>query len=172
MDKVANASIKAFGQSPEADNVPTSEESVFILTAGQLKDLIKEAIQPLQDEVSQLKATVAAQGEKIAASENWQNTLSDNQGIQLQLINSLRDEVYHRKDRQTATDTERILKMEKLCIDAPKHEISLPELRGRLGIDKSVLSRLLKKMGRDRFYLRKSSLDKRIRYLCLRPEAR
>ena len=46
------------------------EESVFILTSSQLQDLIKEAIQPLQDEISDLKATVANQNERITALES------------------------------------------------------------------------------------------------------
>jgi hypothetical protein len=69
MSEIALAKINSFGQSPEADHVPPSEEAVFIFTSSQLKDLIKEAIQPLQDEVMQLKATMAAQEEKIAALE-------------------------------------------------------------------------------------------------------
>jgi len=73
MDKVALAEINSFGQSPEADHVPTSEESVFVLTSSQLSALIthavEKAVQPLQDEVSQLRATVATQEEKITALE-------------------------------------------------------------------------------------------------------
>jgi len=42
------------------------------LTSGQLQDLIAHAIQPLQDELSDLKATVATQNEKIASLESTQ----------------------------------------------------------------------------------------------------
>jgi hypothetical protein len=72
----------------------------------------------------------------------------------------------------TATETDRIERIEKLCTDAPGHTISLSEIRGRLGIDKSVLSRLLKKIDREKFFLRKASHDKRVRYLWLRPVVR
>jgi hypothetical protein len=95
MDTVANASIKAFGQSPKADFVPPSEEPVFILTSGQLQELISQAvekaIQPLQDEVSQLRATIATQDEKIASLEARIGLQEDNGLIQLRLIGQLRD---------------------------------------------------------------------------------
>lgn len=160
MNEVAIASINTFGPSPKA-----GFESLITLTYGQLQDLIvqavQEAIQPLQDEVSQLR-------EEITSLEATQDTLSDNQLIQLRLIHELKD----KSNGPTDTEKERVERIEKLCSDAPNHEISLSEIRGRLGIDKSVLSRLLKRINGDKFYLRKSTLDKRIRYLCLRPKVR
>jgi DNA-binding MarR family transcriptional regulator len=160
LNEVAIASINTFGPSPKA-----GFESLITLTYGQLQDLIvqavQEAIQPLQDEVSQLR-------EEITSLEATQDTLSDNQLIQLRLIHELKD----KSNGPTDTEKERVERIEKLCSDAPNHEISLSELRGRLGIDKAVLSRLLKRINGDKFYLRKSTLDKRIRYLCLRPKVR
>jgi len=160
LNEVAIASINTFGPSPKA-----GFESLITLTYGQLQDLIvqavQEAIQPLQDEVSQLR-------EEITSLEATQDTLSDNQLIQLRLIHELKD----KSNGPTDTEKERVERIEKLCSDAPNHEISLSEIRGRLGIDKSVLSRLLKRINGDKFYLRKSTLDKRIRYLCLRPKVR
>jgi hypothetical protein len=69
MEEIALASLNTFGILPKADIVPPSEESVFILTFGQLQDLIKEAIQPLQDRIGSLEARIIAQDEKIAALE-------------------------------------------------------------------------------------------------------
>jgi hypothetical protein len=89
MSEIATASINTFGISPKADIVPPSEESVFILTSSQLQDIIKETIQPLQDEISDLKATVANLQEDITALEATQDTQADNQLIQLRLINKL-----------------------------------------------------------------------------------
>ena len=136
-------------------------EQLITLTYGQLVQAVQEAIQPLQDEIAQLR-------EEITSLEAAQDTLSDNQLIQLRLIHELKD----KSNGPTDTEKERVERIEKLCSDAPNHEISLSELRGRLGIDKAVLSRLLKRINGDKFYLRKSTLDKRIRYLCLRPEVR
>ena len=164
MTNLANASINTFGSSPKA-GFESHSEQLITLTYGQLQDLIvqavQEAIQPLQDEVSQLR-------EEITSLEATQDTLSDNQLIQLRLIHELKD----KSNGPTDTEKERVERIEKLCSDAPNHEISLSEIRGRLGIDKSVLSRLLKRINGDKFYLRKSTLDKRIRYLCLRPKVR
>jgi hypothetical protein len=70
MEVVDTAQINSFAPiAAQTEFVPPSEESAFILTASQLKDLIKEAIQPLQDEFMELRATVARQEEKIAALE-------------------------------------------------------------------------------------------------------
>jgi DNA-directed RNA polymerase sigma subunit (sigma70/sigma32) len=106
MDNVALAKINSLS-SPvmRADSVPPSEEAVFILTADQLKDLIKEAIQPLQDEVSQLRATVERQDEKITALEARVTLQEDNSLIQLRLINGLREDVHKEKPAPAPTKT-------------------------------------------------------------------
>ena len=160
MTNLASARINTFGPSPKAGFESPSEQ-LITLTYGQLVQAVQEAIQPLQDEIAQLR-------EEITSLEATQDTLSDNQLIQLRLIHELKD----KSNGPTDTEKERVERIEKLCSDAPNHEISLSELRGRLGIDKAVLSRLLKRINGDKFYLRKSTLDKRIRYLCLRPKVR
>lgn len=163
MTKLAIASINSFGPAPKA-----GFESPYVTVPSAFLEELIGAIQELKDEVSDLRGIIANQEEKIADLAATQETQADNQLIQLRLINQLREETA--REEPTATESERIERIEKLCTDAPKHEISLSELRGRLGIDKAVLSRLLKRLDRDRFYLRKSTLDKRIRYLCARPE--
>ena len=95
MSEIASASINTFGPSPKAAFVPPSEESVFILTSGQLQNAItkavQEAIQPLKTEVESLKAVVASQDEKITVLEARVSLQEDNGLIQLRLINDLRD---------------------------------------------------------------------------------
>jgi DNA-directed RNA polymerase sigma subunit (sigma70/sigma32) len=94
MDKVALAKINSFASTAtRADFVPPSEEAVFIKVC-QLQEIITKALQPLQDEVRDLKATVARQDEKIAALEATLDTHADNSLIQLRLINSLREDVH------------------------------------------------------------------------------
>ena len=66
MDTLSTARINSFGLEPEADVLP-SEDPIFVLTSSQLRQIIADALQPLQDEVSELKATVASQGEEIRA---------------------------------------------------------------------------------------------------------
>lgn len=63
MQEIAMASINSFGNSPKAD-APPSEDSIFVLTSGQLRQIVTQAV---QDELSELKATVATQGEEIRA---------------------------------------------------------------------------------------------------------
>ena len=92
MSEIASARINTFGISPKADFVSPSEQ-LITLTIGQLQDLITRAIQPLQDEVETLKATVTRQDEKITALESTQETQADNQHIQLRLIHELREAI-------------------------------------------------------------------------------
>jgi hypothetical protein len=100
MIEVAKA-INTFGTSPKADFVPPSEEAVFILTASQLQAIIFQAIQPLQDEVRELRATVARQDENIAALEATQETQAENQLIQLRLIGQLREATTQRPEEDS-----------------------------------------------------------------------
>jgi hypothetical protein len=159
-----------------------SDEAITI-SVSQLQELIKgaveQAIQPLQDRIEALDATVANQGEEIASLRSTVTSLEslqeqDTTRICLDIAHDRRRlaKLENAKEEPTDTEKERIERIEKLCSDAPNHEISLSELRGRLGIDKAVLSRLLKRINGDKFCLRKSTLDKRIRYLCLRPGVR
>jgi hypothetical protein len=93
MSEIANARINTFGTSPKADFESPSEEAVFIKVC-QLQEIITKALQPLQNEVRDLKVTVARQDEKIAALEATLDTHADNSLIQLRLINSLREDGY------------------------------------------------------------------------------
>ena len=101
MSEIASASINSFGISPKSNFVSPSEEAFFILNSGQLREIITKALQPLQDAVRDLKATVARQDEKIAALEATLDTHADNSLIQLRLINSLREDV-HQAPKSTA----------------------------------------------------------------------
>ena len=65
MDNVATASLNNLRVS-EAE-VPPSEDPIFVLTASQLRQIITDALQPLQDEVMELKATVASQQAEMAS---------------------------------------------------------------------------------------------------------
>jgi len=91
MSEIASARINTFGTSPKADIVPPSEEAVFINVC-QLQEIITKALHPFQDEVRDLKATVARQDEKIAALEATLDTHAENSLIQLRLINGLRED--------------------------------------------------------------------------------
>jgi DNA-directed RNA polymerase sigma subunit (sigma70/sigma32) len=100
MSGIALAKINSFGISAKADFESPSEDAVFIKVC-QLQEIITKALQPLQNEVRDLKATVARQDEKIAALEATLDTHADNSLIQLRLINSLREDG-HKAPESTA----------------------------------------------------------------------
>ena len=139
MEVVDTAQINSFGIPPKTNFVSPSEEAVFILTDSQLKVLIKEAIQPLQDEVSQLRATVDRQGEMIAALEATQDTQADNQLIQLRLINDLR-EATKKEPQPLQKDRGDIL---RALIAANGGKMLAKDARQKMRMDKGNFSRLL-----------------------------
>ena len=138
MIEVARA-INTFGPSLKDAFVPPSEEPVFILTSGQLQDLIKEAIQPLQDEVSLLQATMTAQDEKIAALESTQNTQADNQLIMLRLINNFR-ETTKKEPQPTQKDRAEIL---RALLAANGGKMLAKDARQKMHLSRSRFSELL-----------------------------
>ena len=107
MVEIALAKINTFGTSPKADFESPSEEAVFILNSGQLREIITKALQPLQDEVRDLKAAVARQDEKIADLEATLDTHADNSLIQLRLINSLREDGHKAPESATPVLTKK-----------------------------------------------------------------
>ena len=75
MSEIALAKINSFGTtSPKADARPSSEqEPIFVLTGSQLQEIISRAILPLQDEVGELKATIARLQEDIASLKSTEH---------------------------------------------------------------------------------------------------
>ena len=72
MSEIALANINTFAHVAEQADVSPSEP-IFVLTGSQLQEIITRAIQPLQDEVSQLKVTIARQQEDIASLKSTEN---------------------------------------------------------------------------------------------------
>ena len=103
MTKLASASINTFGPSPKAGFESPSEQ-LITLTYGQLQDLIvqavQEGIQPLQDEIAQLR-------EELASLDKVQDTLSENQLIQLRLIHELKEKVNQESPAHTKKTTKK-----------------------------------------------------------------
>jgi uncharacterized coiled-coil protein SlyX len=178
MDNVALARINTFGPSPKADSVPPSEQTVS-LSYGQLHDFIKEAveqaIQPLQDRLEALDATIANQGEEIASLrstvaslEKDRDILSENQFIQLKLINDLREQV--NKKAPGKTETSRAEKIEKYLASRPDHKATFETLKGHLGIDNDLLGIAIKSLlPSGKYAIIKTPGDKRKRTLVMLP---
>ena len=77
MDNVASARINNFGPALKVDVQP-AEESVFVLTSSQLREIIaqavKEAIQPLQDRIESLENRMSELQSKVASQESLQES--------------------------------------------------------------------------------------------------
>jgi len=86
MMDIVQTSLKAF---------PVDKDQLVTLTYEQLQELVTQvvtkAIEPLQDQLSDTRAIVDRQTEKITTLESTVNTLSDNQFIQLKIIHDLRE---------------------------------------------------------------------------------
>lgn len=167
MSEIATARINSFGPSPKADVTP--EEFIFVLTSSQLRQIITEALQPLQDEVLQLRATVARQDKKIASLESTQDTLGENQLIQLQLIHKLREADKKEPGKTEASRAERI---EKYLASRPDHRATFETLKGHLGIDKARLNEAIKTLmaaSPGRYGITRTPGDKRKRTLIMLP---
>jgi len=100
MIDVASAQINSFAPIAAQTDFPVSplEEPVFILTSGQLQEIISQAvqkaIQPLLERIESLEDKTGLQNEKIAALEATLDTHADNSLIQLRLINGLREDAH------------------------------------------------------------------------------
>jgi uncharacterized membrane protein len=160
MDNVALAHIKTFGPAaPQADFESPSEQ-LITLTIGQLQDVIIQAVekanQPLQDEVSQLRAIVARQDEKIAALDATVETQAENQLIQLRLINDLRETT--RKDAQPLQkDRSEIL---RALLAANGGKMLAKDARQKMHLSRSRFSELLATTKND-IEVKPSRLNKR-----------
>ena len=162
MNNLANASINTFGPSPKAGFESPSEQ-LITLTYGQLVQAVQEAIQPLQDEIAQLR-------EEITSLEAAQDTLSDNQLIQLRLIHELKEKA---KRSPGKTELSRAEKIERYLAARPDHKATFETLRGHLGIDKDLLNDAIKALmasSPGRYGIARAPGDKRKRALIMLPK--
>ena len=138
MNNVALARINTFGPSPKADSVPPSDK-LIVLSYAQLQELIKgaidQAIQPLRDEVAQLR-------EELASIEKVQDTLSDNQLIQLRLINELKEGNQEKEAATTKKSTAHIDELHRLMIEEKTQQVSIAKAARLLGISKERVRQL------------------------------
>ena len=133
MTEVASASINTFGPSPKADFESPSEQ-LITLTYGQLQGLIEAAIQPLQAEIAQLRG-------KLASLDKVQDILSENQLIQLRLINELK-EGNQEKAATTKKTIDHIDDLHRLMIEDKTAQISVAKAARLLGISKERMRQL------------------------------
>jgi len=109
-------------------------EQLITLTYGQLQGLIEAAIQPLQAEIAQLRG-------KLASLDKVQDILSENQLIQLRLINELK-EGNQEKAATTKKTIDHIDDLHRLMIEDKTAQISVAKAARLLGISKERMRQL------------------------------
>jgi len=164
MEVVDTAQIYSFAPIAAQTGFPVSpsEDAVFV-TASQLQDIITRAIQPLQDEVETLKATVTRQDEKITALESTQETQADNQLIQLRLIHELREAI-KKEPQPIQKDRGDIL---RALLAANGGKMLLKDARQKMHLIKPRFSELLTTM-KDDIEIRPYHLKKNQKILVLK----
>jgi uncharacterized membrane protein len=164
MIEVATAINNFASQATQTDFVPPSEESVFILTASQIQEIIKEAIQPLKDHIDSLEATVA----------NLQKDLTVLETSEEQDISRLAVDIAY--DRQRLAKLERIEpqplqkdrgEILRALIVANGGKMLATEARKKMHLSRSLFSMLLATMD-DEIEARPYHLNKSWQVLVLR----
>lgn len=136
MDNLAHASINSL---PSPAMQVDSAQPAFLVTSAQLKDILQEATQPLQDRIEALEATIAHLQEENAALAATQDTLSENQLIQLNLINQLR-EAAKKEAQPMQADRGEIL---RALLAANGGKMLAKEARAKMRLSKQSFSNLL-----------------------------
>ena len=105
------------------------------LTYGQLQGLIEAAIQPLQAEIAQLRG-------KLASLDKVQDILSENQLIQLRLINELKEGNQEKATTTTKKTIDHIDDLYRLMIEDKTAQVSIAKAARLLGISKERMRQL------------------------------
>jgi hypothetical protein len=164
MLNVATASINTFGITPpKADFVPPSDQ-LITLTYGQLQSIIREAIQPLQDEISDLKAVVASQEAKLTALESTEE--QDVTRICLDIAHDRRRiaALEHKEPQPMQKDRAEIL---RALVVANGGKMLAKEARQKMHLSKELFSMLIASMG-DCIEIKPLHSDKRKKVLSLK----
>jgi predicted RNase H-like nuclease (RuvC/YqgF family) len=182
LNEVAIARINTFGPSPKADSVPPSEQTIS-LSYGQLQELIKEsveqAIEPLQDHIEALDATVANQGEEIvslrstvASLESLQERDTTRICLDIAYDRKRLAKLEHPTKEPGKTELSRAEKIERYLAGRPNHQASFETLKGVLQINNVLLNQTIKILmdgSPGRYGVTKAPGDKRKRTLVMLP---
>jgi len=142
--KESIARINSFGSAQEAEPVQP-EDRVFILTSADLRQILQEASEPLLARIKDLEDGSIQLAKKVSDLEATQDTLGDNQLIQLRIIKEIKD----RAGDTGETEMDRCQKLMRYLGARPDHKASLETLRGVLGISDSLLSQAIKALQKE-----------------------
>ena len=167
----AASAINSFLPAQDAcSSVSQSEDPVFILSSAQLQEIITKAIQPLKQEIARDRKEIAALRDQLSSLEKDRDVLSDNQLIQLRLIQDLKEKA---KREPGKTELSRAEKIERYLAARPDHKATFETLRGHLGIDKDLLNDAIKTLmasSPGRYGISRAPGDKRKRALIMLPK--
>lgn len=179
MDKIALASLNIFGQSPKADFVSPSDQTITV-PASVFEELIG-AIQGLKDEVAALREErdkdreeMATLRSKLASLETLQE--QDTTRICLDIAYDRRRlaALEHPTKEPGKTETSRAEKIEKHLASRPDHKATFETLKGMLQVDNIRLNESIKVLmaTSERSYViqKEKTGDKRKRSLIMLPK--
>lgn len=145
-----------------------ADDQLITLTVGQFRDAVtcavQEAIQPLHARVCVLEDNYVHLREESAALAATQNILSDNQLIQLRLINELRDAA-KKKPQPAQKDRAEIL---RALLAANGGKMLAKEIRQKMKLKENHFAELLRTC--DFLEIRPSKTDRRKRIIILKSE--
>jgi hypothetical protein len=175
MSEIVVASINSLLSSQQAELESQSEDPIFVLTSHQLQDLItkavEKAIQLLHEEVSALqeqrdqdRQEMAALRRSLASLEATQDHQGENQFIQLQLINRIREDT---KKEATPTQEDRADMLRALLV-SHGGKVLAKDARRKMHMRKNKFSELLAVC--DFVTLKPYHLDNRQKIIILKSE--
>jgi hypothetical protein len=145
---------------PNVPPVDQSDEAVFVLTASQLQDIIKQVIAPLEariealearqdEEIARLEATVTAQAEEITAlKENWREARPLSTVTRLDDLWAWVEEIDSRTSSQAAEPTptsktqDHIDHLARVMMEDKRRSVSVATAAKLLGISKERMRQL------------------------------
>lgn len=129
-----------------ASSINAFSPSVTIPAA--LLQSLQDGLQALQEEVAALRSErdqdreeIAALRRSVASTEKQQDTLADNQLIQLRLIREVKEES-HKEPSITKKTTNHIDQLHKLMLEDRSQQVSIAKGARLLGISKERLRQL------------------------------
>ncbi|WP_157864015.1 hypothetical protein [Methanothrix soehngenii] len=121
----------------------------------------------MKQEIARDRKEIAALRDQLSSLEKDRDVLSDNQLIQLRLIQDLKEKA---KREPGKTELSRAEKIEKYLASRPDHKATFETLKGHLGVDNDLLGIAIKSLlPSGKYAIIKTPGDKRKRALVMLP---
>jgi hypothetical protein len=170
MTKIALATINTFVPHATQGPIVPPSDRLITLTSDQLQDIIKEAIQPLQDRIESLEARIIAQDEKIASLESTQEQDTNRICVDIAYDRQRLVKLEQRPPTITMPRGEktiaRVAKIDEVL--KARGPTTLKELRRIVGVDRATMTRLLSALDMRRYEIHTRPGDDREKVLRLK----